>query len=139
MRDGPNELAPLFGRYCENTIPPPLTTSSNTMYVKFRSDVSVATSGFRATWAVGESLLQYLLVEYTVSRLGLIVLRFNVPVNNFSVMLGGSHSFSRNMVNVSCSRTQPCCRKFQTQDFSIRNMRLLLIGHHAPIGIQVST
>ena len=40
------------------------------------------------------------------------ILRFNVPVNNFSVMLGRSHRFlgfnkySRELINVSCSMTQ---------------------------------
>ena len=34
-------------------MPTPMTTTGNTMYVKFRSDQSVATPGFRATWTVG--------------------------------------------------------------------------------------
>ena len=42
---------------------------------------------------------------------GLVLLRFNVPVNNFSVMSGRSHRFLGITstfweVNVSCSRTQ---------------------------------
>ena len=36
-------------------MPTPMTTTGNTMYVKFRSDVSVATPGFRATWTVGKN------------------------------------------------------------------------------------
>ena len=58
IRDGPNEMAPLMGRYCGDTMPGPMTTTGNTMYVKFRSDVSVATSGFRATWNVGKWALK---------------------------------------------------------------------------------
>ena len=46
-----------------------------------------------------------------VESFGLVLLRFNVPVNNFSVMSGRSHRFlcitsTFWEVNVSCSRTQ---------------------------------
>ncbi|KAL3836256.1 hypothetical protein ACJMK2_021695 [Sinanodonta woodiana] len=53
VRDGADETAPLLGRYCGNQIPATLTTTQNSLFVKFRSDISVASSGFRATWAVG--------------------------------------------------------------------------------------
>ncbi|XP_072174323.1 cubilin-like [Diadema setosum] len=53
VRDGFNENAPFIGRYCQaNSIPPPLTSSGNTMWIKFMSDGSVNAGGFRATYEI---------------------------------------------------------------------------------------
>ncbi|KAH3692447.1 hypothetical protein DPMN_194288 [Dreissena polymorpha] len=41
-----------MGRYCGNSLPAPMTTSGNMLYVKFVSDSSVTRAGFRATWDV---------------------------------------------------------------------------------------
>ncbi|XP_078582053.1 cubilin-like isoform X2 [Branchiostoma floridae x Branchiostoma japonicum] len=52
VRDGGDETAPFVGRYCNQTIPAPFTSTTNQLFVKFRSDASQTGSGFRATWAV---------------------------------------------------------------------------------------
>ncbi|KAJ8307340.1 hypothetical protein KUTeg_015424, partial [Tegillarca granosa] len=52
VRDGPNENADLLGRYCGSTVPSTLISSSNTLYILFRSDSSNAASGFQARWTV---------------------------------------------------------------------------------------
>ena len=59
----------------------------------------------------------------------LFVLRFNVPVNNFSVMSGRSHRFLGNLPvlsgsKVSCSRTQHGGGRFRTPDLSLRSPTL---------------
>ena len=59
----------------------------------------------------------------------LVWLLFNIPVNNFSVMLGRSHCFLGiyqyfGELKVSCSRTQHGGRGIQTQDLSIQSLTL---------------
>ena len=53
VRDGADETAPLVGRYCGSTLPSSYLTSSNQLWVNFKSDGSTRGSGFRATWEVG--------------------------------------------------------------------------------------
>ena len=50
MTDGSDETAPLFGSYCGNTDPPSITSSGNSLWVRFRSDASVNSIGFTATY-----------------------------------------------------------------------------------------
>ncbi|XP_033110748.1 cubilin-like [Anneissia japonica] len=54
IRDGADELAPFMGRYCNPAaIPPPIVSSQNFMFVKFKSDFSVAPEGgFRARYFI---------------------------------------------------------------------------------------
>ena len=59
----------------------------------------------------------------------LVVLRLNVPVNNFSVMSGRSHRFLGNLPvlsgsKVSCSRTQHGGGRSRTPDLSLRSPTL---------------
>ena len=59
----------------------------------------------------------------------LLVLRLNVPVNNFSVMSGQSHQFLGNKPvlsgsKVSCSRTQHSGGRFRTPDLSLQSPTL---------------
>uniref|UniRef100_A0A3B3ZXH0 CUB domain-containing protein n=1 Tax=Periophthalmus magnuspinnatus TaxID=409849 RepID=A0A3B3ZXH0_9GOBI len=54
VRDGLQETAPLIGRYCGDVVPAPLQSSSNSMWIRFRSDSSVTRAGFRAVYTVGE-------------------------------------------------------------------------------------
>ena len=58
----------------------------------------------------------------------LFVLRFNVPVNNFSVMSGRSHCFlsitSTFRCKVSCSRTKPGGGRFRTPDLPLQSLTL---------------
>jgi CUB domain len=53
IRDGADENANFVGRYCGNSTPPAFVSSSNTLWVKFRSDMSNRGAGFRALWSVG--------------------------------------------------------------------------------------
>ncbi|KAG8443219.1 hypothetical protein GDO86_011865 [Hymenochirus boettgeri] len=52
IRDGDTETAPLIGRYCNSSIPSPVTSSSKALWIKFKSDSSVARSSFRAFYQV---------------------------------------------------------------------------------------
>ncbi|XP_053408750.1 cubilin-like isoform X2 [Mercenaria mercenaria] len=48
--DGMTEEDPLIGTYCGSNIPPMITSTSNVLYVRFYSDVSVTGAGFNATY-----------------------------------------------------------------------------------------
>ncbi|XP_041670250.1 cubilin [Cheilinus undulatus] len=52
VRDGRTETDPLIGRYCGTTLPAPIHSSSNYLWIRFRSDSSVSRAGFRATYTV---------------------------------------------------------------------------------------
>uniref|UniRef100_A0A665V841 Cubilin n=1 Tax=Echeneis naucrates TaxID=173247 RepID=A0A665V841_ECHNA len=43
---------PLLGKYCGNTLPAPILSSSNNLWIRFRSDSSVSRAGFRAVYTV---------------------------------------------------------------------------------------
>uniref|UniRef100_A0A669EKT9 Cubilin n=1 Tax=Oreochromis niloticus TaxID=8128 RepID=A0A669EKT9_ORENI len=45
---------PLIGKYCGNTLPAPVLSSSNVLWIRFKSDSSVSRAGFRAVYTVGE-------------------------------------------------------------------------------------
>jgi len=48
--DGPNMTFPLLGTFCGRTVPEPVRTSQNHMFVQFQSDSSVNYGGFKATF-----------------------------------------------------------------------------------------
>ncbi|RWS11455.1 cubilin-like protein, partial [Dinothrombium tinctorium] len=50
--DGPDESAPLFGRYCSQKTRPPskIISTGSTLFVKFRSDGSISGKGFSAIY-----------------------------------------------------------------------------------------
>ncbi|KAM6953504.1 cubilin [Aplochiton taeniatus] len=50
VRDGNSEMAPLIGKYCGHTLPAPISSSSNTVWLRFKSDASVSHAGFRAMY-----------------------------------------------------------------------------------------
>ncbi|XP_065114614.1 cubilin [Paramisgurnus dabryanus] len=50
VRDGTSETGPLFGKYCGTTLPAPILSSTNALWIRFQSDNSVAQAGFRATY-----------------------------------------------------------------------------------------
>uniref|UniRef100_A0A4W6F2P1 Cubilin n=1 Tax=Lates calcarifer TaxID=8187 RepID=A0A4W6F2P1_LATCA len=52
VRDGRTETDPLIGKYCGSTLPAPMTSSSNFLWIRFRSDSSVSRAGFRAVYSV---------------------------------------------------------------------------------------
>ncbi|XP_037612385.1 cubilin [Sebastes umbrosus] len=53
VRDGRMETDPLIGRYCGSVLPAPILSSSNFLWIRFRSDSSVSRAGFRAVYTVG--------------------------------------------------------------------------------------
>ncbi|KPP69550.1 cubilin-like, partial [Scleropages formosus] len=52
VRDGLTETAPLVGKYCGSTLPAPIISSSNGLWVRFKSDTSISKAGFRAVYQV---------------------------------------------------------------------------------------
>uniref|UniRef100_A0A3P8P3F5 Cubilin n=1 Tax=Astatotilapia calliptera TaxID=8154 RepID=A0A3P8P3F5_ASTCA len=52
VRDGRTETDPLIGKYCGNTPPAPVLSSSNVLWIRFKSDSSVSRAGFRAVYTV---------------------------------------------------------------------------------------
>ncbi|CAB1449409.1 unnamed protein product, partial [Pleuronectes platessa] len=52
VRDGRMETDPLIGRYCGSTLPAPMVSSSNFLWIRLRSDSSVSRAGFRAVYTV---------------------------------------------------------------------------------------
>lgn len=48
--DGQNSLAPLLGKFCGAVLPPNLLSSTNHMFLVFRTDASVSGDGWRATY-----------------------------------------------------------------------------------------
>ncbi|MCJ8728547.1 hypothetical protein PDJAM_G00005700 [Pangasius djambal] len=52
VRDGPGETAPLFGKYCGTTLPAPILSSANALWIRFKSDSSVSRAGFRAVYDI---------------------------------------------------------------------------------------
>ena len=49
--DGPDTLAPLLGKFCGAVIPPNLRSSTNQMFIVFRTDASVSGVGWRAVYS----------------------------------------------------------------------------------------
>ncbi|XP_059183305.1 cubilin [Centropristis striata] len=52
VRDGRMETDPLIGKYCGSSLPAPILSSSNSLWIRFRSDSSVSRAGFRAVYTV---------------------------------------------------------------------------------------
>ncbi|XP_077124414.1 cubilin [Ranitomeya variabilis] len=52
VRDGSSEWSSLIGKYCDSTIPAPITSSSNKLWIKFKSSASATGSKFRAFYQV---------------------------------------------------------------------------------------
>ncbi|XP_068160694.1 cubilin [Antennarius striatus] len=52
VRDGRLETDPLIGKYCGSTLPSPIASSSNFLWIRFKSDSSVSHAGFRAVYTV---------------------------------------------------------------------------------------
>lgn len=48
--DGGYESSPLIGRYCGVKIPKKIVSQSNVLYLKFKSDNTFPSLGFRITW-----------------------------------------------------------------------------------------
>ncbi|XP_069504454.1 cubilin [Ambystoma mexicanum] len=50
VRDGATETSPLFAKFCNSTVPASIISSSNKIWVRFRSDTSVTRARFRAIY-----------------------------------------------------------------------------------------
>ncbi|XP_028815099.1 cubilin [Denticeps clupeoides] len=50
VRDGSAETDALFGKYCGSMLPAPITSTSNSLWIRFKSDESVSKAGFRAVY-----------------------------------------------------------------------------------------
>ncbi|KAJ6666688.1 hypothetical protein lerEdw1_020412 [Lerista edwardsae] len=55
--DGPNDAAPLLGKFCGGQRPSPVTSRQNTIFVRFRSDSSIHHRGFSARFTEGKFLV----------------------------------------------------------------------------------
>lgn len=55
VRDGPGETAPLFGKYCGSTLPAPIVSSANALWIRFKSDSSVSHAGFRGVYEISKT------------------------------------------------------------------------------------
>lgn len=51
--DGPTPDSQTLGRFCGSKIPHPIVSSSNQLYLAFKSDASVQRKGFLATHSTG--------------------------------------------------------------------------------------
>ncbi|MED6286585.1 hypothetical protein CHARACLAT_007536, partial [Characodon lateralis] len=49
--DGPDTLAPLLGKFCGTVLPPKLRSSTNNLFIIFRTDATVSSVGWRATYS----------------------------------------------------------------------------------------
>lgn len=54
MRDGNNANAPVLYRVCGETIPQEVTSTGNTMFVRFVTDGEITDRGFKAFWKSGK-------------------------------------------------------------------------------------
>ncbi|RMC04939.1 hypothetical protein DUI87_18115 [Hirundo rustica rustica] len=52
VRDGDSEMSPLIKKICNNTLMSPITSTSNGLWIKFKSDASVQRTSFRAIYQV---------------------------------------------------------------------------------------
>ncbi|KAF6018837.1 CUBN [Bugula neritina] len=50
--DGPDDTSDSFGRFCGTQLPALVTSTTNFLYLKFRTDSSVNSRGFSATWTI---------------------------------------------------------------------------------------
>ena len=54
IRDGGTPDSPLVGRYCGTDLPPEFVSSGSRLYVRFKTDYSVAHDGFRISYEIGK-------------------------------------------------------------------------------------
>ena len=72
IREGGVATGPVVGRYCGRDTPLPYVSSSNMMYLNFRSDYSVSRSGFRIRYKTGEitGCFKMIVTKYVASFWG---------------------------------------------------------------------
>ncbi|KAH0627496.1 hypothetical protein JD844_003261 [Phrynosoma platyrhinos] len=52
VRDGDTEMSPLIGKFCNSTVPSSITSTSNSLWIKFKSDTSAQRSSFKAVYDI---------------------------------------------------------------------------------------
>ncbi|KAL7976600.1 hypothetical protein Chor_008549 [Crotalus horridus] len=52
IRDGDTVMAPIINKFCGSMLPSAITSNQNSLWIKFKSNISVNTSNFRATYEV---------------------------------------------------------------------------------------
>ncbi|KAJ6666703.1 hypothetical protein lerEdw1_020427 [Lerista edwardsae] len=52
VRDGDTELAPLINKFCGNSLPSVITSNGNSLWVRFKSEISAHKSSFKALFEV---------------------------------------------------------------------------------------
>ncbi|NXD11879.1 CUBN protein, partial [Nothocercus nigrocapillus] len=55
VRNGSDVRSPLLGRFCGNTVPSPIFPKNHIVYLRFKSDASVAHDGYEITWTSSSS------------------------------------------------------------------------------------
>ncbi|XP_010219070.1 PREDICTED: cubilin-like, partial [Tinamus guttatus] len=55
VRNGSEVRSPLLGRFCGNTVPSPIFPKNHIVYLRFKSDASVAHDGYEITWTSSPS------------------------------------------------------------------------------------
>lgn len=80
------ETDALIGRYCGSSQPAPILSSSNYLWIRFRSDSSVSQAGFRAVYTVGESLHIYTYVHHSTMTLKPLTGQMNDADLGYSAM-----------------------------------------------------
>uniref|UniRef100_A0A8B9TLF7 Cubilin n=1 Tax=Anas platyrhynchos TaxID=8839 RepID=A0A8B9TLF7_ANAPL len=55
VRNGSNVQSPLLGRFCGNLVPSPIFPKNHVVYLRFKSDISVARDGYEITWTSSSS------------------------------------------------------------------------------------
>lgn len=70
--DGPTPDSQTLGRFCGSKIPHPIVSSSNQLYLAFKSDASVQRKGFLATHSTGMTIGVIILWMVIGNTLGII-------------------------------------------------------------------
>uniref|UniRef100_A0A8B9CHJ0 Cubilin n=1 Tax=Anser brachyrhynchus TaxID=132585 RepID=A0A8B9CHJ0_9AVES len=55
IRNGSDVQSPLLGRFCGNIVPSPIFPKNHVVYLRFKSDISVARDGYEITWTSSSS------------------------------------------------------------------------------------
>lgn len=55
VRNGSDVQSPLLGKFCGNTVPSPIFPQNHVLYLRFKSDFSVAHDGYEITWTSSSS------------------------------------------------------------------------------------
>jgi hypothetical protein len=77
------DYAKSIGKYCGNSIPTNLTSSTNELLLHFVSDGSVAQSGFKGRYTAGKAV-QFPSVLYVIGMLKVVSSILSSTINNFS-------------------------------------------------------